>query len=160
VNGPSDGAAGPSPQTRRAPSPAGGTPDPSVPPAGSAPRTYTVELPAGLKLLSLNDRLHWAERDRRTEALKKAAWAMAWQAKIPPLGRVSIVAEYQPPDGRHRDADNIAPAAKAAIDGLVIAQVVPDDESPRYVTEVICRIGEPYPRGRLVLRLTEVTEAA
>jgi crossover junction endodeoxyribonuclease RusA len=123
-------------------------------------RTFTIELPPGLPMLSLNDRDHWAARKRRSDELLKAAWAMALAARIPPLERVSVLAEYQPPDMRHRDADNPVASVKACIDGIVKAGVLPDDECPRYITEVICRIGEPYPRGRLVLTLTEVPAAA
>ena len=72
----------------RAPSPArDGLPvprevaDPSL--AGSTGRTFTIPLPAGLKLLNLNDRIHFAERYRRTQELKKAAWAVARHKKIP-----------------------------------------------------------------------------
>jgi crossover junction endodeoxyribonuclease RusA len=121
-------------------------------------RTFTIELPAGLKLLSLNEQLHWAERGRRTKELKTAAWAMAVQAKIPRLDRVSILVEYQPPPAvRRRDAENVcAPSGKPCIDGIVQAGVLADDESPRYVTDIDCIIGEPYPRGRLVIHLTEV----
>jgi crossover junction endodeoxyribonuclease RusA len=120
------------------------------------PRTFTIALPAGLKLLSLNGREHWSERARRTESLKKAAWAMTLQAKIPRLDRVSVVVEYQPPDHRRRDADNPAPSAKACIDGIVAAGVLTDDACPRYVTGIQSTIGEPYPKGRLVIHLTEV----
>ena len=137
-------------------SPAGGVGASTTPPAGS--RTYTIELPAGVKLLNLNDRGHWAARYRRSEALKKAAWALALQQKIPRLERVSIVAEYQPGDLRHRDPDNIAASAKALIDGLRAAKVLPEDDS-RYVAEVTCRIGPLYPKGRIVLHLTEVAAA-
>lgn len=120
-----------------------------------AARTWTLELPAGLPLLSLNGREHWAARHRKAQALKKAAWAVALQAKIPRLERVSVVAEYQPPDLRHRDGDNIAPSAKAAVDGLVAAGILPGDDK-RYVTGTYCTIGTLYPKGRLVLTLTEV----
>lgn len=119
------------------------------------PRTFTIMLPAGLALLSLNDRGHWAARYRRSEALKKAAWALALQQKIPRLERVSVVAEYQPGDLRRRDPDNIAVSAKAAIDGLRAARVLAEDDSS-HVAEVVCRIGPMYPKGRLVLTLTEV----
>ena len=124
------------------------------------PRTYTIALPAGLKLLNLNDRGHWAARYRRSQDLKKAACVMALKAKVPRLGRVSVVAEYQPPDRRHRDADNPVASVKAAIDGIVAAGVLPSDESPRYVESVTCRIGQPYPKGRLVLYVTEVPGGA
>ncbi len=140
----------------RTPDPAGGMVDAdATPPAGSTPRSYMLVLPPGLKLLNLNDRTHWAARHRRSQALKKAAWAMALQAKIPVLERVVIVIEYQPPDRRWRDPDNVAPSAKALIDGCVAAGCLVNDDS-RYVAEVTCRIGQPYPKGRLLLHLTEV----
>jgi crossover junction endodeoxyribonuclease RusA len=126
------------------------------PPAG--PRTFTLALPPGLALLSLNDRGHWAARYRRSEALKKAAWALALSQRVPRLERVSVTVEYQPRDLRRRDGDNIAASAKALIDGLRAAGVLPEDDS-RHVTEVTCRIGSLYPKGRLVLTLTEVPAA-
>jgi hypothetical protein len=118
--------------------------------------TWTIELPAGLPMLSLNDRLSWQARYRRSEVLKAAAWAVAKQAKIPPLGRVSILAEYQPPNRHERDADNPVASVKALIDGCVKAGVLPGDECPRYVTVVSCTIGRMHPGGRMVMHLTEV----
>ena len=156
---PATGAASSSraaPGRGRAQAPAGGTDTSTAPLAGS--RTFTLELPAGMKMLSLNGREHWAERHRKTQALKQAAWALALSQKIPRLGRVSVVAEYQPGDLRRRDADNPVASVKAAIDGIVAAGCLPSDESPRYVTEVTCRIGTLYPKGRLVLYLTEIAE--
>lgn len=123
-------------------------------------REFVIELPAGLKVLSLNDRLHWAEKNRRAQALKKAAWVMALKQRIPHLERAAIAVEYQPPDRRHRDADNAATASgKACIDGIVAAGVLADDESPRYVTGVTYTVGPPFPKGRLVLRITEAAVA-
>ena len=115
----------------------------------------TIELPAGLDLLSPNQRLHWAERNRRFQVLKKAAWAMALKDHVPRLEHASVVVEYQPPDRRRRDADNTPTASgKPCLDGLVAARVLPGDDS-RHVIQVAYRIGEPYPRGRLVLHLKE-----
>ena len=132
-----------------------------MPAAGLQGRTWTLKLPAGLPLLSLNGREHWAARHRKTQALKDAATVMARQARLPRLQRVSVVAEYQPPNlRRRRDAENTcAPSAKACLDGIVAAGVLEDDECPRYVTGIFCTIGEPYPKGRLVLHLTEVEAA-
>ena len=167
---PETGAADPATQTAapvrgrapRAPVTAGpgGTPA-SGPPAVTGPsrdragRTFTITLPAGLKMINLNERLHWAEERRRAREIKKAAWATALNGKIPRLGRVTVTAEYQPPDRRHRDGDNYAKAAKHAVDGLVAAGCLPGDDR-RYVAGTYCTIGEPYPKGRLVLHLTEV----
>jgi crossover junction endodeoxyribonuclease RusA len=118
-------------------------------------RTFTLELPSGLKMLSLNDRLHWAERDRRNKAIKKASWALALAGRLPRLHQATIIAEYRPPNRHHRDADNIAPSVKSAIDGITAAGVFADDDSS-HVVRVECRIGDPCPRGRLVLHITEV----
>ena len=141
------------PQEAAAGRPAGGAVvADTAPSAGS--RTFTITLPAGLKLLSLNDRGHWATRYRRSQALKEAAWAMALKGKVPRLDRVFVAAVYQPPpEWRERDSDNPMLSVKAAIDGIVAARVLPGDECPRYVTGVYCTIGEPYPAGRLVLNL-------
>lgn len=132
---------------------------PSRAPAGiQDARTWTIELPAGLPLLSQNSRLHYYERNRRVQALKKAAWALALQAKLPRLERARIVVEYQPLDSRDTDPDNVPPASgKPCIDGLVAARVLPDDSS-RYVTDVQGRIGPRFPKGRIVLHVTEVAD--
>lgn len=145
-------ASGPAAVTGR--TPAGGARPSSATPAGSTGRAYTIALPAGLQLLSLNDRGHWAARYKRSQAFKEAAWAMALKGKVPRLACVFVAAVYQPPpDWRDRDSDNPMLSVKAAIDGIVAAKVLPGDECPRYVTGVYCTIGEPYPGGRLVLNL-------
>ena len=119
---------------------------------------YTIELPAGLELLSANGREHWARRNRITQSLKKAAWAMALQARTPRLERADITITYQPPDRRRRDPDNLAPSGKACIDGIVLAGVLPDDNSA-HVAAVHYTIGAIYPRGRVVLHVREVVTA-
>lgn len=119
------------------------------------PRVITIALPAGLPMLSLNDRKHWAARNAAAQALKKAAWATALAAKAPRLERAEITVEYQPPDRRRRDPDNLAPAGKALIDGIVIANVLPGDDS-RHVTAVRFEIGPLHPRGRLILHVREI----
>lgn len=121
-------------------------------------RTWVIELPAGLKMLSLNDRLHWAEKNRRSRDIKMAAFAMARNTHVPHLDRASIIVEYQPPDRRHRDNDNVpAASGKHAIDGVVQAGVLLDDEAGEYVAGIQYRIGPVHPKGRLVLHITEVT---
>ena len=124
-------------------------------------QTWTITLPAGLATLSLNDhKRHWAEKNRRAQALRKAAWAMALQARVPPLEPgVTIAVEYQPPDRRRRDNENIPIASgKHCIDGLVAAKVLADD-APPHVAAVTGTIGEPYPGGRFILRVTGVPRA-
>ena len=157
---PVTGAASPlleaAPGRGRAPRTPAGASDTDSPPAGS--RTFTIALPPGLKMINLNERLHWSEERRRAREIKKAAWAVALHDKMPRLERVSVTAEYQPPDRRHRDGDNYAKSAKHATDGIVAAGCLPGDDK-RYVTGTYCTIGELYPKGRLVLHLTEVAAA-
>jgi crossover junction endodeoxyribonuclease RusA len=123
------------------------------------PRSFTIELPAGLPVLSLNSDLHWSERRRRAYQIKEAAWALARHGKIPHLDRVRIHVTFRPPDNRRRDPDNMTPMAKPAIDALVASQVLTDD-SRKYVTSVSYSLGEPVKGGQLVLTITEVTETA
>jgi crossover junction endodeoxyribonuclease RusA len=123
--------------------------------AVTGPRTWTLEFPPGMKMLSLNDRSHWRVRYARGEVIRKAAWALAKAARIPPLERIVVTAEYQPPDRRKRDEDNLTLAVKSAIDGIKAAKVVPDDSSD-HVRYDGCRIGERYPKGRLLITIAEV----
>jgi crossover junction endodeoxyribonuclease RusA len=114
-------------------------------------------LPAGLELLNANDRIHWSRRHAVGKEIRKAAWVCALAAKVPHIARAFITVEYQPPPGnRRRDADNLFASAKPAIDGLVAAAVLQDDSSA-YVAAATLRIGDPYPRGRLVLHIFELT---
>jgi crossover junction endodeoxyribonuclease RusA len=126
-------------------------------PAGPEPRTWTIEMPAGMKLLNANQRPHWAAKGRIVAALRLAGFACAKNAHIPPLSLVRIVVEYQPPRKiRTRDGGNWAPTGKALIDGIRDAKILPDDDSS-HVAEEAYRIGAPYPLGRMVVHITEVT---
>ena len=76
-------------------------------------------------------------------------------ARVPRLERAHVLAEYQPPDGRRRDPANWYPSFKACIDGLIDAGVLPDDDAA-HLDGPDMRLGEPYPKGRLVLTVTEL----
>jgi len=124
--------------------------------AGAGPRTWRVELPAGLELLNANDRdSHWARRKRITGALREAAGWMARCQRVPHLERAHVLAVYEPPDRRRRDPANLQPSFKACVDGLVDAGVVPDDDS-EHLDGPDPRLGHVHPRGRIVLHITEV----
>lgn len=143
------------PQTREAPAREG---------TRAAGASWTVELPI-LALLNANDRHHWGHRHRVTGYIRAAAWAATCAAKVPALARARIVCELRFPDRRRRDPANWTPSAKAAVDGLVDARVLPDD-SATYLDGPDMRLGEPEPRrqgrrdapgfGRIVLHITEV----
>jgi hypothetical protein len=133
-----------------------------VPPVGvTNPRTWRIEFPPGMELLTSNQQGgKWQKQYRITKPIKDAAIVLARAAKIPHLNRVTIVAEFRPPTGRRRvvrEVHNLGPSAKAAIDGLVKAGVLTDD-SDRYVADVSFKPGDPHPLGQLVLLITELPE--
>lgn len=89
--------------------------------------------------LTANGRYHWAERARRARQIR---WTAALEARLaglrPMPGPVAVtVTVVYPRRGRH-DPENFAPSWKPAIDGLVDAGVLPDDDST-HVTQLACR---------------------
>lgn len=125
------------------------------------PRQWVIEITG--PRYSANDRLHW----RRAQALK-VAWRDAAQlltraavGGVPPrLERAHILVEQVPGSRRRTDPGNVAPAAKAAVDGLVLAGMLVDDDAAHLdgpdfrLAEVVAR----HPRrGLWTLRLT-ITE--
>lgn len=117
-------------------------------------RSWSVALPAGLPLLNANRRQHHMAKARLTRAIRDVAHMLARSDRVPALERAHIVCEYRPPDRRRRDVHNLFPSAKAAVDGLVDAGVLPDD-SDEYLTGPDMRLGEVVKDGQLVLHITE-----
>jgi hypothetical protein len=122
--------------------------------------SFTLTGPA----FSANDRLHWAERNRRTQEWRKAGGWTAKQKRIPRLEKARIDVEWVVPDDwRHRDAGNVYPAAKALTDGICLdAKVLQDDDSTRLDGPVMrmANRGSPKPgRGTWTVNVivTEVT---
>lgn len=119
------------------------------------PREYTLELPAGLDLLTANDRPHWTKRNALTQTLRQATCFLARNQQIPQLERVHITGILRPHDRRRRDPANWYPSFKACVDGLVDAQVIADDDHTR-VTGPDMRIGDVVKHSQLVLEIREV----
>lgn len=92
--------------------------------------------------LTSNQRLHWAEKARRTAMVRgHVAWR-ARQAKVGAQAHVVAQLHFVPPDRRRRDPSNLTATQKPAVDGLVDAGVVLDD-TPQYVTELMPVIHQP-----------------
>ncbi|GAA3223050.1 hypothetical protein [Actinocorallia longicatena] len=125
-----------------------------------SPRTFTLLVPDVL-MLSANVRLHWRRKAAITRGIRFATKVQALNQKIPRLERVHILGEYLPVDRRRRDPANWAPSAKAAVDGLVDAGVLEDDDHTR-VTGPDMRLGDlaqdvtGLRRPRLRLIITEI----
>jgi crossover junction endodeoxyribonuclease RusA len=116
--------------------------------------THEIDLPLhkGKPPLTLNQRLHWSEKARRTKTLREAA---AWSAKALKLGRlehVTVQLHYAPGDMRRRDSDNLSATLKPAVDGLVDAGLVEDDD-PLHVTTVMPAIHTGPGKRRLWLTI-------
>ena len=130
-----------------------------LPPSGSgnAPRSWVIEMPAGMALLNVNDHTgHWGKRQRLAEDLRVRAGWLAKGQRIPRLERAHVLGVYEPPDRRRRDPSNYLPSFKACIDGIVTdAGVLPDDDA-EHLDGPDMRLGPVHPKGRLVLVITEV----
>jgi crossover junction endodeoxyribonuclease RusA len=92
------------------------------------PCSWIVELPQGAgQLLTANQRLHHMAVYSRRQEIIGSVVTLCRAQKIPSLERVQIIYVLRVPDRRRRDPENWAPSVKAAIDGLVVAKVIPDD---------------------------------
>lgn len=93
---------------------------------------------------------HHYKRASMVKEWREAFWALAKEAKIPPLTRIGVVVTpVLNGRGRIQDVGGCFPAAKAAIDGLVDANVIPED-GPMYVRWLLFKAPE---RGLPGLRL-------
>lgn len=83
----------------------------------------------GSEWLNANDRGPWQRRHRLSKEWRQSGGWAARAAQIPKASRVRVVATVLVPDGRRRDPGNYAPTAKAVVDGMVDALVIPDDNA-------------------------------
>ena len=133
------------------------------------PRTWVIELPPGTEIRTANDRGNVYALNAVTQALKTLMVDLVTKIhKLPRIERAYIVVEYQPPPKRKQDRhplaskriedqDNLAPTAKALVDGLVKAGVLPGDSRKRVRSELRL-LAETHPRGLVRVRITEVTD--
>lgn len=109
-------------------------------------RTHTLFVPVN-QFLTTNHRVHWGVRARVTAQIRHDAAWVARAARVPTVtGPVRIVAYvHRGHAGRGRwDPSNWALTLKPAIDGLVDAGVLRDDDHTR-LTAVEYRAGDPRP---------------
>ncbi|MGW0577318.1 hypothetical protein ACWD25_15375 [Streptomyces sp. NPDC002920] len=136
---------------------------PEVPAATTAagPRLVTITLPAGLDLLNANQRLHHAPKGKLTAAIRGAAHeavtedanlmsALAKAKPGPLFQRVHVLGILHPPKNDRRDPANWYPSFKAAVDGIVDAGLLDDDDHTRVVGPDM-RLGAKVKGGQIVL---------
>ncbi|WJJ10799.1 hypothetical protein P9990_19800 [Prescottella equi] len=118
--------------------------------------TAVLELPWTKPPLSMNDRMHWAQKAKLTKRIRSTARTLAAAKRLPAgLDHVSVALVYRPRDRRRRDTDNLMPVLKALCDGLVDHGLVTDD-TPQWMTKHMPRLDEPQKGagGAMWLELT------
>lgn len=137
--------------------------DPKVPAAITAAgaRPYVIELPAGLPLLNANQKMHVQDRRRVTARLRAAARDAVTDCPTlmddiaaaepgPLFHRAHILGVLHPPTDGRRDPANWYPSFKAAVDGIVDAGLLEDDDHTRLLGPDM-RLGAKRTRGQIVL---------
>lgn len=109
---------------------------------------FTGARPITVNWVARNHRMQWSQHTRET---RRTWWALARQANLPALERAGItVVPLHVNRKSMQDAASCAPEAKAAIDGLIDAGVLPDDD-PEHVLWV--RFNAPLVCGSDGMRL-------
>jgi hypothetical protein len=122
------------------------------------PRTWLVTHYA--QPWSVNDQVtwHWATRHAHVKAWRQAFALLARQHRLPRLQRAHIgVQVVVAGTSRLPDAGNCFYAAKAAVDGLVDAFVLPGD-SPRFMRSLSFDAPTRGTTHSLTIAITEATE--
>lgn len=115
-----------------------------------------LDLPRAL-WWSANDRLHWQAERRRKKTVRLLARTVARGTARFQVARLDVQVHY--PTNTQADPHNIASTVlKAAIDGIVDAGVLPDDDDKHLTAVAITRGPKTSVRGiyRLTLTLQEV----
>ena len=82
------------------------------------------------KLITANDKPHWAARARLTKQIRQWGYLLGREGEgVARLGltHARVEVEFAYPDRRRRDRSNLAPTVKALMDGLIDAGLLPDD---------------------------------
>lgn len=131
-------------------------------------RRFTITLPPGLRLLNANQRIHYRVRADVISSLRGAAMAQCSEdpgmraalglvpAGQPLLRHAYILGVLHPPSRRRADPANWYPSFKAAVDGLVDAGVLEDDDHTRVVGPDM-RMGPVVKGGRIALHIQELS---
>jgi len=93
--------------------------------------SWTLTLPI-TSPLSMNDREHWAKKAQRVRTVRESVATLARAEGIPQLWHPRVTLHYEPRDKRRRDVENLVPTSKAAVDGLVLAGVLEDDDAQHF----------------------------
>lgn len=120
--------------------------------------TLDVRRPA--MLANQQRRWHWSRVRAAKRQMQTLVWATAKQLKIPHQEhRVVVDVTWFAPDNTHRDPDGLGPFVKAALDGLVNAGVLIDDDH-RYVARTSTAIEVDRRNPRIEIRISAQEDRA
>lgn len=106
--------------------------------------------------INANSRHHWAVKAEMTRNWRTTARIAAQNAGLPKgLQRVHITVHVHKTNNRAYDAGNLAPTAKAIVDGLVDYQLIEDDNN-EYLTGPDMRHGEKRDQPGITLIIKEL----
>ena len=116
-----------------------------------------LTIPAPCDWLNSNQRLHWAEKARRTRIWRYTAHGavLAQCAGLTFTVPVRIVVTIHKPRAGRYDATNWAPTGKALIDGLVDSGLLEDDDNTRVIGPDM-RAGEKRAEPCVVVRVEAI----
>jgi crossover junction endodeoxyribonuclease RusA len=127
-------------------------PDLILPERDDPPHYYRLVIPATAPWLTANDRQSWTAKYRTVRRWRHDTALYCTAANIPRMTGAYIIAELRLTTAGRRDPGNWYPTAKAAIDGLVDAKVLPDDDAAHVVGPDM-REGKKSPTKQLILHL-------
>lgn len=111
---------------------------------------YVFFIPQVADWISANDRLHWAKKARLTKTWRDAGLVYARRERLPRLDRAEIRVHVHKTTARKFDPANLAPVAKACVDGFVDYGLLEDD-SAEYLDGPDMRAGEKQTQAGLTV---------
>ena len=117
----------------------------------------TITFPAPCELINANHRMHWAPKAALTRTWRDTACRQAKAQGLARVVRAHVVITISFNDNYRRDVGNLAPTAKACLDGIVDAGCLPDDNDA-HVTGPDLRRG-PKIAGRVPMVTVELRDA-
>ena len=115
--------------------------------------SWDIKLPFKKLPLSLNDRMHWAQKNKITKQLRMIGRTKS--RMIPDLPRCRVELIWYVNTRHRRDVDNAYATLKPLADGLVDAEIVPDD-TPEWMEKLVRIEYRPGQDAGMVLRVTEL----
>jgi len=115
-------------------------------------RIAIIDIPAPCDFINSNQRLHRMAQAKLTKTWRQASATAAHGLK-PFTQRVHITAHIHKPRGGRWDPNNLWPTIKAAVDGLVDAGLLTDDDYKHVVGPDMRQGGKG--EARIIIEITE-----